>query len=327
MTRFFPAALLALAAAPAAPAAAPYEMDYGPFLAATFQTPNGQPVYKGVAVRFDLGSKEVPEGPKAAGGFANAKSDDELLKNSRVDCGGYKLNVPDGTYKVTLWFCEPRDPGKGKPARTTDILIQGKKVKEKVELALNEKVELVFDKIDVKGGFDLELTNKASLAALAVEGDKASRKINCGGPAVKDFAADWPNGYAISKDPGAAGVLFDTETLRVAAAWTGGFVKLQGVVFDGGHGTNPSLVGKPIVETSTPPGWAKGTDLKDPREIPHGPLPRDWAKYKGLHRTDKGIVFEYAVGTATVRELPSVETIEGQPVLVRGSRPSAPSSR
>ena len=33
-----------------------------------------------------------------------------------------------------------------------------------------------------------------------------------------------------------AAVLFDTDLLRFAAGWTGGFIDTRGVVFDGGHG-------------------------------------------------------------------------------------------
>src|SRR4051812_36476492 len=76
-----------------------------------------------------------------------------------------------------------------------------------------------------------------------------------------------------------AGVIFDTELLRYAAGWTGGFVKLEGVAFNGAHGTNPSPIGQQVFGTKPTPGWAKGGDLKDPRDIAHGPLPRDWARY------------------------------------------------
>src|SRR5437762_7449081 len=35
------------------------------------------------------------------------------------------------------------------------------------------------------------------------------------------------------------GYLFDCEMLRPVAWWTGGSLKLDGVVFSGGHGANP----------------------------------------------------------------------------------------
>lgn len=113
------------------------------------------------------------------------------------------------------------------------------------------------------------------------------------------------------------GVIFDTETLRLAAGWSGGFLNLKGVVFDGGHGSNPSISGTQIQGTKYAPGWAKGNDLKDPRSIPHGPLPRDWAKYKGLIRTGKEVIFLYTVGTTEVQEQPLIEKVEGQIVVTR----------
>ncbi len=92
---------------------------------------------------------------------------------------------------------------------------------------------------------------------------------------------------------GDAALLFDTELLRVAGGWTGGWVKLKGVVFDGAHGPNPGPPDNADIyfQTNPGPGWSKGDDLADPRKlptgpgaakVPFGPLPRDWAKYKGL---------------------------------------------
>src|SRR5262245_21118298 len=54
-----------------------------------------------------------------------------------------------------------------------------------------------------------------------------------------------------------AGCIFDTEMLRPMCAWTGGFVKLTGVVFDGKHGTNPGPDGTILWATKPTPGWAK----------------------------------------------------------------------
>ena len=109
---------------------------------------------------------------------------------------------------------------------------------------------------------------------------------------------------------GVAGIIFDTELLRYAAGWTGGFIKLQGVAFDGAHGTNPSPAGKQLLGTLPGPGWAnKEGSLKDPRELPHGPLPRDWARYKGLYRHDNGVVFSYTVGDCQILDMPTVEVV------------------
>src|ERR1700733_7351004 len=54
-------------------------------------------------------------------------------------------------------------------------------------------------------------------------------------------------------------MLFDTELLRMAGGWTGGFFKKIGVVFDGKHGPNPQPPDEAqmIFQTEpTGPGWS-----------------------------------------------------------------------
>jgi mono/diheme cytochrome c family protein len=103
-------------------------------------------------------------------------------------------------------------------------------------------------------------------------------------------------------------VLFDTDLLRYAAGWTGGFVALKGVVFDGEHWAYPHLAGRQVFGNPTQPGWAKAGGFADPREHPFGPLPRDWAKWRGLYLHGEQVVLSYTVGDTAVLELPGVET-------------------
>ena len=128
---------------------------------------------------------------------------------------------------------------------------------------------------------------------------------------------------------GNAAMLFDTDLLRMAGGWTGGFFKAKGVAFDGGHGPNPQPPEKAEMyfETNpTGPGWSKGADLNDPRTlptgpgaatIPFGPLPHDWAKYKGLYLHGDQVVLAYTVGATPVLELPGLETAGDQTFLTR----------
>ena len=52
-------------------------------------------------------------------------------------------------------------------------------------------------------------------------------------------------GLALRVAPGdIANVLFDTDLLRMAAGWTGGYISSKGVAFDGGHGSHPGIVGE-----------------------------------------------------------------------------------
>src|SRR5947207_12336410 len=53
-----------------------------------------------------------------------------------------------------------------------------------------------------------------------------------------------------------ANMLWDEALLRFAAGWTGGYITGKGVVYDGGHGQHPSIVGEQFFGTKQGPGWA-----------------------------------------------------------------------
>ena len=139
-------------------------------------------------------------------------------------------------------------------------------------------------------------------------------------------------GVAVRLDPGAGGVsrgrhwmIFDTDTLRAAAAWNGSdnadnnFIDWQGIQFNGAHGVHPRVVGQTAFANSTGPGWAnpasgeflddqsvKGRDGKR-----YGPLPREWATYRGQYHHGQQVVFSYSIGTTEVLESPRLMTREG----------------
>ena len=125
-----------------------------------------------------------------------------------------------------------------------------------------------------------------------------------------------------------AGYAFDTETLRGAGAWTGGWMKTKGVAFDGAHGPNPgpAVGAKVYFETNPGPGWSFNGTFAETRTlpvgpnaatIPLGPLPREHAKYQGLYLHGDRVVFAYTVGTAEVLETAEIETIGTNVVLSR----------
>lgn len=302
------------------------EMDYGPFLAGTFTTawPKDNTVLKGVAIRLDASgaNSQKPEGPIGGGVYSLKPAKDvegadsqDIYKAQRFKFGGYVLNVPNGKYKVTLKFadCWQTKPG----IRIFDVLLQDKKVIEKLDLVEKAGHGKVFDitsDVEVTDG-QLKITfnkhkGEPSLAAVSIEGEGFTRKINCGGPAVGDYAADWPANYTISGEAGVAGVIFDTELCRYAAWSNGGYLNLRGVAFDGGHGTNPSLAGDQQIGTRPTPGVA-GTNgtFEDPRTIPHGPLPLAWAKYQGLYRHEDGIVLSYSANGRDILDSPGTEAV------------------
>lgn len=124
-------------------------------------------------------------------------------------------------------------------------------------------------------------------------------------------------GIAIRLDSGPGGVsqgkawaVYDHDTMRLGAVYAGNeFVDWKGIDFDGSHGTHTSIVGERDLVNPDAPGWAHPTtgawdagrvEGKDGRKF--GPIPRDWAQYKGIHLTEKGPVLEYTVGKTRVLE-------------------------
>lgn len=129
--------------------------------------------------------------------------EEAIYKDIRDRVYGYHLSVPDGTYTVTLKFCEGEFDKKG--ARVFDILIQGTKLAEKVDIferaGKYKALDLAFKNVKVAGGkmaIDFgDRIHYPSLAGLVIEGttgagEKYMKKINCGGPKVLDYDADWP---------------------------------------------------------------------------------------------------------------------------------------
>lgn len=127
-------------------------------------------------------------------------------------------------------------------------------------------------------------------------------------------------GIAVRLDAGPGGVsrgrawmVFDHDTLRVAAAWTGtGFIDWNGIHFNGRHQIHPRVVGDVQLANPSGPGWANpetGSFADDQRVVgrdgrKYGPLPRTWARYKGLYYHGDRAVIEYSVGGTDVREMP-----------------------
>ncbi|MEZ5303111.1 MAG: DUF6797 domain-containing protein [Verrucomicrobiales bacterium] len=136
-------------------------------------------------------------------------------------------------------------------------------------------------------------------------------------------------GIAVRLDPGPGGVskgrawmLYDHDTLRAAAAWSGeGFVDWRGIAFDGSHGTHTSIAGKKAFANPVGPGWASPEGgWEDPRlrgrdDKPYGPLPREWAQYKGFYQHGDRAVLRYTVGGAEVLESPGLIEYGAVPIF------------
>lgn len=137
-------------------------------------------------------------------------------------------------------------------------------------------------------------------------------------------------GIAVRLDPGPGGIsrgrswmVYDHDTMRVAAVWTGaGFIDWEGINFNGRHQVHPRVVGRVHVANPTGPGWAdpESGSFDDPRALgrngkPYGPLPRRWSRYKGFYRAGDRIVVSYSVGDADVLDLPGFEVDPANPAV------------
>lgn len=111
---------------------------------------------------------------------------------------------------------------------------------------------------------------------------------------------------------GKAWMLYEHDTMRVAAIWTGDkFIDWKGIGFDGSHGTHTSIVGDKHFISKNEPAWANPEtgDFKDLRilgrdNLPYGPLPRSWVHFKGLETHDENPMIRYSVGDCEIREFP-----------------------
>ena len=100
-------------------------------------------------------------------------------------------------------------------------------------------------------------------------------------------------------------IAYDTDTMRVAAAWMGGFIDWNGTIFNGSHHAQPKPKGLIYFSTKNTPGWANDHDFTDTRVDNRGPLPMKWLHYSGLYRSGKNTVLSYSVGGCPVLEIPS----------------------
>jgi putative heme-binding domain-containing protein len=141
---------------------------------------------------------------------------------------------------------------------------------------------------------------------------------------------DGPGGVSRGK----AWMVFEHDTLRMAAAWTENFVDWNGIQFNGRHGVHLRAAGKICVSNPTGPGWANPSTGKfddDARVVGrddrrYGPLPKSWGKFRGLHRYENKIILRYTVGQTEILERPSLLLQRSMPVFARtlnlGSRQS-----
>lgn len=110
-------------------------------------------------------------------------------------------------------------------------------------------------------------------------------------------------------------VVFDTDLLRVASAWTGGFLKWYPA--RDGLQEFPSPVGYAHSSTSQQPGWSTNRRFFDTRPWPYGPVPNELGSYKGLYLNGDKAVFSYRIGDTDILESSDFKRIQGQEIFIR----------
>jgi hypothetical protein len=127
-----------------------------------------------------------------------APEEEPLYRDVRDRVFAYYLPVPNGRYTVTLKFVEGQADKKG--ARVFDVLLQGRKVIDGLDIFARvgkfRALDFTFRNVDVLNGrLAIEFADRISypaIAAIVVTGNDFGKRINCGGPAVRDYEADWP---------------------------------------------------------------------------------------------------------------------------------------
>jgi glucose/arabinose dehydrogenase len=133
-------------------------------------------------------------------------------------------------------------------------------------------------------------------------------------------------GIAVRLDEGPGGVskgrawmVYDHDTMRVAAATTDGFVDWKGIAFDGSHGTHTGLIGDRHVVNPDGPGWSLGgfEDTRAPAKDGRRYGPHDGLKFLGLYRHGVRVVIAAEIHGARVLESPAWLDYGSAPVFIR----------
>lgn len=157
---------------------------------------------------------EAPRSDGAVGGavaaFPNnaiAGTDEApVYQTVRYNLSAYHLRLPNGHYTVTLKFCEPHYTAAGK--RVFQVALQGQRVLERLDIfervGQNRALDYTCTNVAVQNGWlEVDFTpiiEFPSIAGIVVQGG-VTRKINCGGPAYRDYEADKLGGTAAEAFP------------------------------------------------------------------------------------------------------------------------------
>jgi hypothetical protein len=117
---------------------------------------------------------------------------------------------------------------------------------------------------------------------------------------------------ALAIKVGDGGVIFDRATLRLSAAWTGGWLNHSDRRF--GLLNTPEPAGKMVFSAPPGAGWAD-KDGKFPAVA--GTAPIEWGRFNGLYTHGKRAVLSYTVHGVAVLDSPWVDRVGKNAILTR----------
>lgn len=108
-------------------------------------------------------------------------------------------------------------------------------------------------------------------------------------------------------------IMYEHDTMRVAATWSDQFIDWNGIHFNGRHAIHPRVTGRVHFANSTGPGWGRPGDgsfvdnrVEGRDGKRYGPLNRDWIQFRGMYRYANRSILSYQVGETEVLESPSM---------------------
>lgn len=204
-------------------------------------------------------AQRLPAGPiggKCVSFKAPVAGTDEspVYQSVRYDVDGYELEVPNGSYTVTLRFNEPHYTAAGK--RVFGVMLQDKDVIHQLDIfakvGRNKALDFTFPGVTVSDGrLHIEFARETEypcIAGIVVAGKDFTRKINCGGPAWRDYEAGTAEGSKSNKGRNRAMPVEEFYRDFARASFGANVADAAGRIFAKIDGTN-------LPEPST---WLKG---------------------------------------------------------------------
>ncbi len=135
-------------------------------------------------------------------------------------------------------------------------------------------------------------------------------------------------GIAVQLDSNPGGIakgkhwmVFDTDTLRIAAGWSSlndasddqNFINWRSIQFNGEHNIHPTIAGDVQFANASGAGWANiagsfddSTRITGRDNRRYGPIAKEHGKFLGTYQHGQRVIFAYEVAKTRVLESPSV---------------------